>query len=339
MRFFVAAVLAAELGSSLARPTQVVSDLSSPSGLENTAFSKRDVDIAAILQSIGIGSTGQPDVKAGGKDDAAVQNKAALKNEEAPKASEAALKAKEGAAVQGEAAAKEGKATAKEGEAAAKEGEAAEGEGNEKNLVGVFDVVTELEGGDIKQDVQFTKSAVGSFEFEFQGAAADQLTVTENKTPAAPPAGFVAIEPSSFKVALAQSKGVGLTLSKIDYIFDTASTATTGVDLTKAKVGKLCTDVGAFVIEETLGEVEFEADENEVTLNLNKAVVAEGEWGIFVPAAAVTGAFTATLKAASGGAAAGNSTVKAPAAADGKAAKVKGEATKKAKAGKMMAMA
>ena len=108
---------------------------------------------------------------------------------------------------------------------------------------------------------------------------ADTLTVTENKTPAAPPAGFVAIEPSSFKVALSQSKGAGLTLSKIDYVFDAASIVTAGVDLTQAKVGKLCTDVGAFVIEETLGEVEFEAEENEVTLNLNKGVTAEGEWG------------------------------------------------------------
>lgn len=48
--------------------------------------------------------------------------------------------------------------------------------------------------------------------------------VTENKTPAAPPAGFVAIEPSSFQVALGVSKGAGLTLSKIDYVFDGTST-------------------------------------------------------------------------------------------------------------------
>lgn len=51
------------------------------------------------------------------------------------------------------------------------------------------------------------------------------------------------------------------------------------MDLTQAKVGKLCADTGSFVIEENLGELEFEAEENEVTLNLNKAVTAEGEWG------------------------------------------------------------
>lgn len=58
-----------------------------------------------------------------------------------------------------------------------------------------------------------------------------------------------------------------------------ADAALAAMDLTQAKVGKLCADTGSFVIEETLGELEFEAEENEVTLNLNKAVTAEGEWG------------------------------------------------------------
>lgn len=35
------------------------------------------------------------------------------------------------------------------------------------------------------------------------------------------------------------------------------------------------------MISETLGELEFELEENEVTLNLNKNVTAEGEWGKF----------------------------------------------------------
>jgi hypothetical protein len=65
---------------------------------------------------------------------------------------------------------------------------------------------------------------VGKFEFEFQSLTADEITVTENTVPAPPPAGFEALEPNSSIVALAQSKGVGLTLSKIDYIFDAAST-------------------------------------------------------------------------------------------------------------------
>lgn len=139
---------------------------------------------------------------------------------------------------------------------------------------------------------------VGSFEFEFQAAAADEVTVSENAAPAPPPAGFEAIEPNSYKVTLAQSKGVGLTLSKIDYIFDPASIFTPvpvsfaipllisgigagleGKDITKAQVGKLCAETGDFIISQSLGELEFELEENEVTLNLNKNVTAEGEWG------------------------------------------------------------
>jgi hypothetical protein len=96
------------------------------------------------------------------------------------------------------------------------------------------------------------------------------------------PAGFEFLETSSYTVALGVSKGEGLTLSKIDYIFDTAAAGLEGKDITTSKVGRLCPETGSFVISETLGEVEFEAEENEVTLNLNKAVTAEAEWGEFV---------------------------------------------------------
>ena len=65
---------------------------------------------------------------------------------------------------------------------------------------------------------------MGKFEYEFQATAADEIKVTENKTPGAPPAGFEAIEPNSYVVSLAKSKGAGLTLSKIDYIFDATGT-------------------------------------------------------------------------------------------------------------------
>lgn len=68
-----------------------------------------------------------------------------------------------------------------------------------------------------------SNQTVGAFEFEFQSATADTVTVTENKTPAAPPAGFELLETSSYQVALATSKGAGLTLSKIDFVFDAAS--------------------------------------------------------------------------------------------------------------------
>ena len=102
----------------------------------------------------------------------------------------------------------------------------AEGEGenaNEVEIESAFDVAVPVQGGELKQDLVFTPSTVGKFEYEFQAAAADEVTVKENTAPGAPPTGFEAIEPNSYIVSLAQSKGAGLTLSKIDYIFDPAS--------------------------------------------------------------------------------------------------------------------
>jgi hypothetical protein len=150
---------------------------------------------------------------------------------------------------------------------------------DEVEIESAFDTAVPVEGGELKQDLVFTPSTVGKFEFEFQSAAADEITVTENAggAAAAPPTGFEAIEPNSYTVALSVSKGAGLTLSKIDYIFDAALVE--GKDVTQAKVGKLCAETGSFVISETLGELEFELEENEVTLNLNKDVTAEGQWG------------------------------------------------------------
>jgi hypothetical protein len=152
---------------------------------------------------------------------------------------------------------------------------------DEVEIESAFDAAVPVQGGDLKQDLVFTPSTVGKFEFEFQSAAADEITVTENAgaAAAAPPAGFEAIEPNSYTVALGVSKGAGLTLSKIDYIFDAAAAGLAGKDVTQAQVGKLCAETGSFVISELLGELEFEVEENEVTLNLNKNVTAEGQWG------------------------------------------------------------
>ncbi|CAI6255452.1 unnamed protein product [Periconia digitata] len=229
-----------------------------------------------------------------------------------------------GAAGEGGAAAGEGA----KGEAAAG-GEAAEGaEGekeNEVDLTGEFGKAVAVEGGDIKQDILFTKSTVGAFEFEFQSAAADSVTVTEKEPGGAAPAGFEFLESKTYAVALAVSKGEGLTLSKIDYIFDVASAGLAGKDITQSKVGRLCQSAGAFVISESLGEVEFEAEENEVTLNLNKAVTAEAEWGIFIPVAAAAASNATAAEGAKGagekaaaGAAAGEAKKEAKAKMEGK---------------------
>jgi hypothetical protein len=154
---------------------------------------------------------------------------------------------------------------------------------DEVEIESAFATAVAVQGGDLKQDLVFTPSTVGKFEFEFQNAAADSVTVTENAgaATAGAPSGFEALEPNSYTVALAVSKGAGVTLSKIDYIFDIASAGLVGKDITKAQVGKLCAETGTFVIGGLLGELEFEAEENEVTLNLNKKVTAEGQWGKF----------------------------------------------------------
>ncbi|KAI9051539.1 hypothetical protein LZ554_004585 [Drepanopeziza brunnea f. sp. 'monogermtubi'] len=158
-------------------------------------------------------------------------------------------------------------------------------EAPEDEIEADFGEIVALDGDDIKQDTLFPQSAIGRFEFEFKSKTADELTVTENKTPAAAPAGFEHIEPSSFQVALGVSRGVGLTLAKIDYMFDIGNVAFAGKDLSQSKVGRLNTDTSSFVIDETIGSLKFEADEGEISLVLNSDVVAEGEWGIFLPVA------------------------------------------------------
>jgi hypothetical protein len=59
------------------------------------------------------------------------------------------------------------------------------------------------------------------------------------------------------------------------------------MDLSQAKIGKLCSDLNVFVIDEVLGESEFEVEEVEVTVTVTDM---NGEWGIFIPTAAVTAA-------------------------------------------------
>jgi len=63
-------------------------------------------------------------------------------------------------------------------------------------------------------------------EVEFQNNQARTLVVTENRNPAPPPQGFVALEPVSYRVRLRGGSARNLTLQKIDYIRNANSTLT-----------------------------------------------------------------------------------------------------------------
>ncbi|KAH0429062.1 hypothetical protein CcaCcLH18_08689 [Colletotrichum camelliae] len=165
--------------------------------------------------------------------------------------------------------------TAAGGEAGAGgEGEKKE---NEKEIEGAFNVPVRLGGAGVKQDVLFPPGKNGRFEVEFQNAIGRTLTVTENRSPAPPPAGFTAVEAVSFKVNLAEG-AQGMTLSKIDYILNPGNT----LDISKGQIGRLFPEANAFIINPALGELEFEAEENELTL---KVANMNGEFAVFLPQA------------------------------------------------------
>ncbi|KAJ4192423.1 hypothetical protein NW767_010649 [Fusarium falciforme] len=154
-----------------------------------------------------------------------------------------------------------------------------EGAEDEVEQAGEFDVPIVLPGGS-KVDTLYPPGQNGVFEIEFQNAEDRTLTVTQNSSPAAPPAGFRAVEPVSFIVNLAEG-AEGLTLQKVDYILNANST----LDISTGAIGRFCTEVGAFVIDPAVGELEFQAEENELLIKVNNM---NGEWGIFIPDAAAT---------------------------------------------------
>ncbi|KAF6837988.1 hypothetical protein CMUS01_04819 [Colletotrichum musicola] len=173
-------------------------------------------------------------------------------------------------------------------EAAAGEGEgAAGGEGgggekaNEKEIEGQFNVPVRLGGASVKQDVLFPPGKNGRFEVEFQNTIGRTLTVTENRAPAAPPPGFTAVEAVSWKVNLAEG-AQGVSLSKIDFILNPGNK----LDISKGQIGRLFPEANAFIIDPALGELEFEAEENELTL---KVANMNGEFAVFLPQAGGAG--------------------------------------------------
>lgn len=71
------------------------------------------------------------------------------------------------------------------------------------------------------------------------------------------------------------------------------------VDISKGQIGRLCAETNTFVIDPAVGELEFEAEENELSL---KVANMNAEWGIFLPAAAAAPAAGSATGGATGGA-------------------------------------
>lgn len=61
------------------------------------------------------------------------------------------------------------------------------------------------------------------------------------------------------------------------------------LDISQGQIGRFCAEAGVFVIDPALGELEFELEENELTLTVNSL---NGEWAAFVPVAAGGGTET-----------------------------------------------
>ncbi|KAF5011888.1 hypothetical protein FDECE_2021 [Fusarium decemcellulare] len=189
-----------------------------------------------------------------------------------------------------------------DGGAGGEEG-AEEGAEDEVEQAGEFDVPIVLPGGS-KVDTLYPPGQNGVFEIEFQNAEDRTLTVTQNTSPAAPPTGFVAVEPVSFIVSL-EGGTEGLTLQKVDFILNSNST----VDISTGSIGRFCAEAGAFVIDPALGEQEFEAEENELLIKVDNM---NGEWAVFIPESAPDAGAGAGADAGAGsgeGAAAGDTPI------------------------------
>lgn len=95
-----------------------------------------------------------------------------------------------------------------------------------------------------------------------------------------PPEGLMYVDPLTFTISTATPPEAG-DIHQVDYIFAEASS--NAVDVSQSVLGKLDAATNQFVTE-GLGELEFEAEENEIAL---KVADMNGEWAVFVPITAV----------------------------------------------------
>ncbi|EPE02568.1 accumulation-associated protein [Ophiostoma piceae UAMH 11346] len=164
---------------------------------------------------------------------------------------------------------------------------------NKLDITGTFGTTVALQGGNIQQDVLYAPGVVGALEVEFSNADGRSLKVKEVTEPGSPPAGFALLEPVAYKIKVKGGSAKNLTLSKVDYIQNAAST----IDISQGQIGLLDKATNTYVIggDTSIGEIEFEADERELTLKVNNL---KGEWAILIPTAAAAAAAAAPTAAA-----------------------------------------
>lgn len=127
----------------------------------------------------------------------------------------------------------------------------------------------------------FTQAA-GLLEVEVNATLANAVTVKVNKTPVAPPKGFLFVDPVTYQISTASATGAN-DVVKVDYIFSAAVLA--AADVKQGVIGKLDTATNQFIVDPAVlkAEFEFEEDENEWTLTVPDL---NGEWAILIPQAA-----------------------------------------------------
>lgn len=103
----------------------------------------------------------------------------------------------------------------------------------------------------------------------------------QNANPAAPPAGMIFVDPTTFQIQTQGATNPATDTVKVDYIFTPAVKA--AADVSQGTIGKLDPATNTFVTQ-GLGEFEFEEEEDEWSLTVPDL---NGEWAILIPQSAV----------------------------------------------------
>ncbi|KAH8883748.1 hypothetical protein GQ53DRAFT_882224 [Thozetella sp. PMI_491] len=148
---------------------------------------------------------------------------------------------------------------------------------------GFFGSANPVQGGNVFIKLIMPTNVVGSIEPEYNSTVSNSITVVPKMASITPPTGMKYLDPLTFLISTATPPTTGDTM-KVDYIYTEATKQ--AVDVTKLAIGKLDTATNQFVTD-GVGELEFEGDENELSLTVADM---NGEWAIFAPDSAVLAA-------------------------------------------------